>query len=434
MRAVFLSPGAGPMYCGNCFRDNALVRALRDLGHDALMAPLYLPLTLDEPDQSAGTPVFYGGINVYLDQKSRLFAAAPQWLRRRLDSPRLLRWAGGRAAKTRASEVGDLALSMLRGEEGRQRRDLQDLLGWLKSQVRPEVVFLSNALLLGLARRIKSELGARVVCLLAGEDAFFDGLPEPQRSASWRTAAERAAEIDLFLAPSAYYRDVMQRRLALHPDLLHLLPVGLSLEGYPPLATVRVPPEPPALGFFARMCREKGLDTLVEAYLILRRSGRFPTLKLRVGGSCGPADQPLVDTLRARLVSAGLGGDAEFHPNLDRAQKIAFLRSLSVFSVPAVYGEAFGLYLIEALAAGVPVVQPPSGAFPEVVGATGGGLVSAALGPEALAEAIQTLLLDPGRANALGETGRQTVFREFSAQRMAEQTVAILDAAAPRER
>ena len=120
MNIVQITPGAGAMYCGNCFRDNALVGELRAQGHDVTMIPLYLPLTLDEEDQSAGMPVFFGGINVYLEQKSALFRRAPNWLRRCLSSERMLRWAAGRTAKTRASDVGDIMLSMLRGEEGRQ--------------------------------------------------------------------------------------------------------------------------------------------------------------------------------------------------------------------------------------------------------------------------------------------------------------------------
>lgn len=120
MNLIQLTPGAGPMYCGNCLRDNGLVAALRQMGHQAMLAPLYLPLTLDEADQSAGTPVFLGGISVYLDQKFAFFRAAPSWLRRGLASRPLLRWAAGRAARTRPEERGELTLSMLRGEEGFQ--------------------------------------------------------------------------------------------------------------------------------------------------------------------------------------------------------------------------------------------------------------------------------------------------------------------------
>ena len=79
MNFVQLTPGAGAMYCGGCLRDNALVAALRQQGHQVLMVPLYLPLTLDEQDQSAGSPIFFGGINVYLAQKAPLFREAPGW-------------------------------------------------------------------------------------------------------------------------------------------------------------------------------------------------------------------------------------------------------------------------------------------------------------------------------------------------------------------
>ena len=106
MNLLHLTPGAGAMYCGGCLRDNALVAALRKLGHEVVMVPLYLPLTLDEEDQSAGTPLFFGGISVYLEQKSTLFREAPGWLHDLFASRRLLNWAAGKAAKTRPSDLG----------------------------------------------------------------------------------------------------------------------------------------------------------------------------------------------------------------------------------------------------------------------------------------------------------------------------------------
>ena len=123
---IHLTPGAGAMYCGGCLRDNALVAALRKLGHEALMVPLYLPLTLDEEDQSAGAPIFFSGINVYLEQQSALFRHAPGWLHQALASPTLLKWASGAAAKTRPIDLGGMTISMLRGEEGNQARELEE--------------------------------------------------------------------------------------------------------------------------------------------------------------------------------------------------------------------------------------------------------------------------------------------------------------------
>jgi glycosyltransferase involved in cell wall biosynthesis len=298
---------------------------------------------------------------------------------------------------------------------------------------------LSNALLIGMARRLKTELGVPVACSLQGEDTFLDALPESHRAACWRALAERAAEVDLFIAPSRYFGNLMRERLGLPADRVRVVHNGINLDGYgvesrasgveaqkgAPLSTPDPRPSTPVLGFFARMCPEKGLDTLVEAYILLRQRGRVGQPKLRVGGSCGPADGAFVDALRERLQASGLLGDAEFHPNLDRAGKLAMLCSLSVFSVPALYGEAFGLYVIEALAAGVPVVQPRVAAFPELVEATGGGVLCAPGDARALAEAIEELLLNPARARALGEAGRRAVFERFSAEAMAQATLRL---------
>ena len=440
MNLLQLSPGAGAMFCGNCLRDNALVAALRALGHQVLMAPLYLPVTLDESDQSAGTPIFFGGVNVYLEQKSALFRTAPPWLHNLLSSRRLLDFAAGRAMRTRASGLGELTQSMLRGELGNQVRELDELIAWLKTQPRPDRIFLSNALLLGMARRLRAELGVPVVCMLQGEHSLLDSLPETEREQCWQIMSERAAEVDLLVAPSRYFADLMQRRLGVPPARMRVVHNGINLSGYCPDPPARSDPprparedpapvhgsRPPVLGFFARMCREKGLDTLVEAYIRIRQRGRVPGLKLRVGGNCGPMDEEFVKQLRRRLEAAGLRQDTEFCPNLDRAAKVEFLRSLSVFSVPALYGEAFGLYLLEALAAGVPLVQPRSGAFPELIEATGGGVLCAPGDAQALADGIESLLLEPARARALAEAGRRAVFEKFSADAMARGIVAAV--------
>lgn len=349
------------MFCGNCFRDNALVAALRRQGHSVLMIPLYLPLTLDEQDQTDGVPIFFNGVNVYLEQKSEWFRKAPAWIHRLSASRTLLKWASGRAAKTRAADLGDITLSMIRGEDGNQAREIEQLIAFLKSQPKPDIICLSNALLAGMARRFKLELDVAVACVLQGEDTFLDSLPESHRALTWKTLAERCADIDLFIPPTRYFGDRMCKRLNLPPERVRVIFDGISLEGYgaaqSPGSKVQSP-EPPVLGYFARMCREKGLDTLVEAFIILKERNRVPNLKLKVGGGCGPADKPFVEALTERLKAKVFLEDVEFFPNVDRAGKIAFLRSISVFSVPALYGEAFGLYVIEALASGVPVVQP----------------------------------------------------------------------------
>ncbi|MCY3021203.1 MAG: glycosyltransferase family 4 protein [Planctomycetota bacterium] len=422
MRIVQLTPGAGGMFCGACMRDNALVAALRKLGHDVTLIPLYTPLTLDEPGNSEDR-VFFGGVNVFLQQKSALFRHTPGWLDKPLDNPRLLREAARLAVKTRPEDLGELTISVLRGEEGRQLKELEKLTAWLTAQPKPDIVCLSNALLSGLARRLRAALKAPIVCTLQGEDFFVDGLPEPQRKQAWALLRERAADIDAFIAVSRYYGEVMRERLMLPAEKTHVVHNGIDLSGYGP---ARSRPAHPTVGYLARLAPEKGLHTLVEAFGHLHRRGKAPGVRLRIAGSQTDGDKPFVAELRRGLKRDGLAPHVDILPNLDRAQKIGFLQSLSVFSVPAVYGESFGLYVLEALVCGVPVVQPRHAAFPELIEATGGGVLCEPGDVWDLAAKLEELLLDEPRRAALGAAGRDKVIEHFSIERAARGVEQVL--------
>lgn len=406
MRIVQLTPGTGNFYCGSCLRDNALVRGLRDRGHDALMVPLYLPLILDEPSASAGTPIFLSGISVYLSNKFNV----PGWLDRALSSPPLLRLAAGLAGMTSPKQLGESAVAMLQPDAA--HGELERLIRWLRSQPAPDVICLSNSLLTGLAARLKQEFRVPVVCSLQGEDSFLDALPEPYRQRSWKLLAQRCAGIDHFVAVSRYFADVMTNRVNLSAGRVSVVHPGIAVDEFLPADTSQ-----PVVGYLARMHPTKGLDTLVEAFLQLKTPGA----RLRIAGAMTGRDKGFVVSLRRKL-----GNRAEFLPNLDRAAKADFLRSLTVFSVPAAYGEAFGMYVLEAQAAGVPVVQPRHGAFPEVLAATGGGLLCEPNQPSALAAALDELLGDPARARQLGAAGHQAVREKFSIAAMTGNVETIL--------
>ena len=118
MKIVQVTAGTGSFYCGTCLRDNALVAGLKGLGHETLMIPLYLPIVTDEPAQSNGAQTFYGGVNVYLQQKSPIFRKTPRWFDRIFDSTTILGWSAKKAARTQATQLGPLTLSILKGEEG----------------------------------------------------------------------------------------------------------------------------------------------------------------------------------------------------------------------------------------------------------------------------------------------------------------------------
>lgn len=425
MNIIQLTPGAAGMYCGGCIRDNALVGALRRQGHDALMVPLYTPIKTDEPSNSYDR-IFFGGLNVYLQQKSAIFRKMPGWMDRPLDNPSLLQFVAGFGVKTRAEDVGELMISMLKGEDGYQAKELEKLIDFLSHNLKPHVICLSNILLAGMARSLRQRLNVPVVCTLAGEDSFIDSLPTVQREGSWNLLRQRAVDIDAFIPVSHYYGGVMRKRLDLPENKIFVIHNGIDISGYAPAPA---PPERPTIGYLARVGPEKGLRTLVEAFKILRRNNKVPNARLRVAGGVSPNDEKFVEELRVGFAKEGLARDVEFLPNISREEKIRFLQSLSVFSVPATYGEAFGLYLIEAMACGVPVVQPNHAAFPELIEATKAGVLCKPDDAQDLAHKLEALLLDEPRRAALGAAGRKKVVEHYHTDRLAKDVVKIFETA-----
>ncbi len=425
MRIAHLTPGTGSFYCGACLRDQTLVRALRERGHEITLVPMYLPPFPEDPAASAGAPIRMGALNLYLQQKLPALRRLPRPVANLLDSPRLLRWLSRREGTTDPAFLGEMTISMLRGEEGRLGHEVEKLGGWFAEQPPFHAVFLSNVMLCSVARVLREHTRAALVCTLQGETPFLDALPEPHGAQAWKMLAERARDVDAFVAVSRHHADVMTERLELPPDRVSVVLNGLDLErAFPDDAFA--PPDRPTLGFLARMNEEKGLSLIVEAFLRLR-AGPAPTLRLRVAGVEREEDRPLIDELKRRLAEAGLADDVEFLPNLAPEAKREFLRSLTVFSVPARGDESFGLYVLEAMAAGVPVVQPRHAAFPEILEAAGSGVLCEPDDPDALAEAIDGLLRDPEAARSMAERGRAAVRDVFSADRMARDVEKVLE-------
>lgn len=428
MKITLLLPGTGSFYCGSCLRDHALATALGALGHAVEVVPLYLPLFLEEQAEGATAgPVRMGGINLYLQQQLPALGAL-RWATGWLDRPELLRWAARRGDMTDAAGHAPMALSMLRGEEGRQRREVERLARELEREGRPDVFLLSNAMLIGLARTLKQRLGVPLVCTLQGEAPYLDSFPAALREQAWETLAARAGDVDAFIGVSHAYAEVMRARLGLPASRVHVVHNGIALDGlagdWPPRAETA---GPLTVGYLARLCPDKGLHTLVEAFCLIAAGGRLPGLRLRAAGALLERDRAWLAGLAERLT--GLGLDYRFQSDVERAEKIALLRSCSVLSVPATYGESFGLYVLEALAAGVPVVEPRHGAFPEILEATGGGVLCEPDDPAALARELEALLLDPPRRAALGARGQAAVRERFTSAHMARGVERVLQAA-----
>jgi len=429
MRIAYIAAGAGGMYCGSCIHDNALAAALQKLGHEVALLPTYTPLRTDEENVS-GSRLFYGALNVYLRHKSALFRRLPRRFQHLLDRQRLLGWVSRLGASTDPRGLGDLTLDVLRGEAGGQSKELDELVDWLATDYRPDVVHVTNSMLLGLVRRLKQELDVPVVVSVQGEDLFLDQLPEPQKGRVEAELRHRAAEADLFVAPSCEYARRMAERLGQDGARLRIVPLGIRLDGY----GVGVDrgeeagdePRPVTIGYLARICPEKGLHRLVEAFIALAGvDSTAAPLRLRVAGYLGPRDRRYWAEQERRLRQAGLAEAVDFVGEIDRDEKIRFLSSLDVLSVPTVYREPKGLFALEAMAGGIPVVLPAHGSFPEMMEDTRGGLLFDPDSPEDLVKVLRRLVDDPEERRVLGDQGRTAVHSRRGAEAMAAATVEV---------
>lgn len=431
MKIVHLLAGAGGMYCGSCMQGNTLAMALREAGEHVLLVPVYTPIRTDDEDASVGRVVF-GGINVYLQQHSALFRHTPWFLDRLLDNPALLRWVSRRALSTRPGQLGPLVLSMLRGDEGRQAKEVEKLVRWLAREVRPELIHLSNVLLVGMARRIAEELRVPVVCSLSGEDTFLEGIPEPYYSEARAVLRERCGELSALVAMSRYYADFMAEYLAVPRERIHVIPPGLNLAGHGTPAGPESPaaPEPSearpvTIGYLSRIAPEKGLHQLAEAFKLLVDQGDLPPARLAAAGYLSAADRPYLDRIRSQLAAWGLADRFEYAGEPDRAGKIAFLQSLDVMSLPTMQAESKGLAVLEAWANAVPVVLPDHGAFGELVADTGGGLLHEPHSPPALAAALRRMIQDRPFARECGRRAQRAIRDRYHAARTARRTMEL---------
>ena len=430
MRILYLTAGAAGMYCGSCLRDNALAAELIRQGHDVNLLPLYTPPLTDEPGVS-NEKVFFGGISVYLEQYSAIFRHTPRWLDRLWDSGWALRAASKRSIAVDPDSLGELTISMLKGERGYQRKELAKLVDWLRAEKREghdyDIVDMQNSMLLGLAGPVREAVGRPLCCTLQGEDLFIDRLREPYRSRALDLIREHSRHIDAFIAVSGFYADRMADYLAIPRRKIHVVPLGINLHDYDGAMAEPegVPERPFTIGYLARIAPEKGLHLLVDAFLRLRQREGTGSIRLEVAGYLPPEHEGYRREIEQRIAAAGLSADYHYHGALDRREKIAFLRRIDLLSMPTTYPEPKGLPVLEALASGVPVIQPRWGSFPEILEKTGGGLLFDPEDGAALADRISELWQNPEMARDLGRTGRQGVHHHYGVERMAASALDI---------
>jgi glycosyltransferase involved in cell wall biosynthesis len=417
VRILYLTGGAGRMYCGSCLRDNAMATELMARGHDVLLLPVYTPTFTDEPNVSRDHVVL-GGISSYLEQYVPFFRKTPRWLDRLWDSKTVLSLASRKSISTNPKMLGEMTVSVLKGEDGFQRKEIEKLIDWLKHEQTPDIINLPYTLLISLAAPLKEALNRPILCTLQGEDLFLDGLQEPYRSEAFDLIRKQLGHVDLFLSVSEFYAGYMPRYLGIPPEKICVVPLGINPHGF----ELREPnsTETFTVGFLGRVAPEKGLHVLADAYRILRHSGDLPNARLEVAGYMAADSRPYLHETEKRLQDAKLGDEFHYRGVLDRAEKIAFLRKLDVMSIPATYDEPKGVSLLEAMACGVPLVQPQRGGFTEIVEKTGGGLLVKPDDPKSLADGILQVYRNKELAAELSANGFRGVRQHYTAAHMAD--------------
>jgi glycosyltransferase involved in cell wall biosynthesis len=411
MNIAHIIPGSGgSFYCGNCLRDSKIFHALRSQGQNAIKIPMYLPLFSND-HENGKTPVFYGAINIYLKQLYPIFRYAPKWFESILNSKPMLKLASGMAGSTRARGLEEMTISMLMGEHGKQKDELDKLVNWLEHHFKPDVIHISNALLLGLAHKLKERLGVPIVCSLQDEDVWVDVMSPESAKMVWDLMREKAKDVDRFIAVSGYYTTFMKEKLGISDSQISTLYLGVDPNDY---HFINATQKPRNIGFISRLCPENGLDILIDAYINLKQREGNEDVNLLLTGGHTNDDNIFIKEQKIKLKKANLLDSVEFIHNFDELNRNHFFNRVMLLSVPVPHGEAFGIYLTEAMASGTPIVQPALGAFPEIVELSGGGIIYGNNTPEELADSLHNLLNDQEKVSELSENARIGVNNHFN--------------------
>lgn len=411
LKIVNIVPGfGGTFYCGNCLRDSGHTKSLIKLGHDAMMLPIYLPLTMEHGVEENSTPIFYGAVNVYLKQKFKWLKHMPKWLEDFFNSSSILRFAAKKAGSTRTEGLEEMTISMLMGKDGYQNQELQELIDFLKEHEQPDVVHLSNALLLGLAKQIKEQLKIPVVCSLQDEDQWVDVMSDHYREKVWNLMAEKAKDIDAFIAVSDYFAGKMKSVMKIPDHKMHIVPIGIEPELYKYSEPVT---SPPVIGYISRMYEEHGFGIFIDAFIKLKQQKGFEDVLLKLSGGYTADDKKFVNKQIRKLKKAGVMDDVEFIDDYKPEQRYNFFEKITILTVPVLKGEAFGVYQLESLACGVPLVQPNLGAFPEIINETKGGITFEPNTPDEMVSTWMSILPQHDKIIKMGKEGHKNALEKY---------------------
>lgn len=422
MDIVQIIPGSGgSFYCGNCLRDFKQMKTLREAGHEVTMIPMYLPLFSDEmPDNDI--PIFFGAVSTYLKELYPIVRMLPKWLLKLLDSKPVLRLAARKSGSTRAKGLEDMTISMLLGEKGIHASELDKMVNWISKNLKPDIIHISNALLSGLAPKLKKHINAPIVCSLQDEDVWVDVMPENFRERIWDIMQQNNDYIDKYISVSKYYSETMQKRLNIEKSKLETIHLGIDAENY---QVTNINSKQPSIGYMSRMCHENGFDILIDAFILLKQQEIHKELKLYANGGSTSDDKTYLKQIRQKLQSHNLSDQVIIYDEFNDNTKTDFYSKVQLLSVPVRNGEAFGIYLLEAMASGIPVIQPNLGAFPEIIELSEAGATYSPNTPEALASKLSETLLNKELQESMSKNAIKTTNTIFNDKTQGERLLKV---------
>ena len=427
-KIIYLTAGAGGMFCGSCMHDNALSRALSKEGWNIQLVPTYTPIRTDEKDFSVDQ-VLFGGINVYLQQRIPFVRYLPSFVDRFLNSPRLIRRVTARSVETDPKLLGKLAYSMLLGSQGNQRKEVKMVGKWLNAS-KPDLLIFSNILVGGCIEDIHRDLDVPILVTLQGDDVFLDSLNEPFRSKCIDRIKEICRHVDGFIVQSEFFRGYMSDYFSIDPARIHVTPLGLDVSDFSGFLEPRQESDLGrnlTIGYMARLANEKGLHHLVDAFIKLKQQPETAHVKLKIAGWLSKENEAYANQQWKKLAEHELTSEYDYLGSIDRADKLDFFRTIDLLCVPTEFQEPKGLYALEAMAAGIPVVLPAHGAFPELIEQSTGGVLFEPGNSLELSQKLLALLNDQPRRLKLAAQGQGFVHQHRNASAMAKSTSQLIE-------
>ncbi len=407
------------------------LRAIRKVpGISATGMPLYLPPDKAASKNSFDDEVFFGAISMYLREKVPFLKNMPILLEKFFDSAPFLKLASHMAGTTRTEGLEDLTLNMIEGDNAFRKNEVDRLVQYLTKDGKPDIIHLSNALILGLARQLKNRIDTKIVCSLLNEDDWIDDMKEPYRGKAWEMIATEAVHVDWFITPSNYYKGLFIKKTGLKGDNISVVPMGIEPGNLPARSEAS---HPPSIGYFCRINHQNGFDKITDAFIRLKSGNIVPDLTLNVCGGYTGDDKPFIAKQIAKIRKHGFQKSVRIYPDFDDDGKVEFFNDVDLISVPVRKYDGYGFYILEANSAGVPVVQPATGAFPEIIDITGGGITYFPDTIDELSAALLRVLSDNDLRIRLGKKGQESVREELSLNKMSNGLSGIYNSFVQRE-